>query len=100
MGVLSDAFHEIGLTSTDAAVGAGVAVEPVAGGPLWGWDGRTGLVVVLYLDDGWTLMVNQAGMRRPVSIYAPVTDEGARDVAELVGQVLRGEIKDPFRDGR
>lgn len=93
---LSAAFTAQGLSVTSARVRMGVAVEPVAGGPVWGMDGRTGLAVAVYADSGWELMVNQP-QGRVFSIHAPVTDTGAGEVAVIVRGLLHGEVRDPFR---
>ena len=93
---LSAELTELGLSVTGAYNGVGA--EPVAGGPSWGLDGRTGLAVSIHTDGGWDLTVNQT--RRPGtvhSIYAPNTVEGAKEVAAIVHGILHGDIADPFR---
>ncbi|MFF4607765.1 hypothetical protein ACFY12_34130 [Streptomyces sp. NPDC001339] len=93
---LSTELTKLGLTITGARNGVGA--EPVAGGPTWGLDGRTGLAVSIYTDGGWDLTVNQqVGAGSVHSIYAPHTAEGAKEVAAIVHGILHGEIADPFR---
>ncbi|NUK84939.1 hypothetical protein [Streptomyces lunaelactis] len=87
-----------GLTVVSTPVRMGVAVAPVPGGPVWG-TGPGGLAVALYSDSGWQLSTNST--RSTVhSIYAPVTEAGAAEVAQLVHGVLRGDVADPFRRNR
>ncbi|MFI2215147.1 hypothetical protein [Streptomyces sp. NPDC020141] len=94
---LRTAFADEGLEVVPTQVRMGIAVEPVPGGPTWGIHG--GLAVALYTDSGWQLMVNTA--RTTVhTIYAPATDAGAAEVAQLVHGILRGDIADPFRRNR
>ncbi|MFJ6085138.1 hypothetical protein ACIQI8_27390 [Streptomyces sp. NPDC092369] len=93
---LRDAFQGEGLTVTGCQVRLGVAVEPLRTEPRWGLDGRTGLAVAVYSDSGWELLVNQASST-VVSIHAPTTKDGAREVAGIVKGILKGEIADPFR---
>lgn len=94
---LSDAFVATGLKLAVARTRSGAAVEPVEGGPSWGVGGHAGLAVSLYLNSGWDLHANVAESTRAVPIYAPATPDGAREVAELVRQVIHGETADPFR---
>ncbi|MFF5265320.1 hypothetical protein ACFY4C_41100 [Actinomadura viridis] len=96
-GVLAAECDRIGLQRAIATGGgAAVAVAPVPGGPTWGI-ASTGLVVRIYSDAGWDLTINQA--RTPViSIYAPATADGARQVAEMLGRILHGRAPDPFRE--
>ncbi|MFI5880847.1 hypothetical protein [Streptomyces sp. NPDC051554] len=93
---LTQAFTEVGLTITGPHVRMGVAVEPLDGGPRWGWDNAAGLAVALYANSGWELMVNQT-RTRVFSIHAPDTPAGAREVAAIVHGILRGDLPDPFR---
>ncbi|MCI3277629.1 hypothetical protein [Streptomyces cylindrosporus] len=90
------AFLDEGLTPAASQVHMCVAVEPLPGGPRWGWDGHVGLAVALYADSGWELMVNQA-RTRVFTIHAPGTPEGAREVAAIVHSILAGDLEDPFR---
>ncbi|WP_329492465.1 hypothetical protein OG618_37460 (plasmid) [Kitasatospora sp. NBC_01246] len=94
--VLAAAFTEAGLTLAPSAGRTGAAVEPLPGGPAWGWDGRTGLAVGIYLNGGWDVMVNQRESR-VFSLYAPATEAGAREVAVIVHGILSGDRPDPFR---
>ncbi|AZK98784.1 MULTISPECIES: hypothetical protein [Streptomyces] len=88
------AFTEEGLEVVPTEVRMGTGVAPVPAGPTWGMAG--GLAVALYTDSGWNLMVNST--RTAVhTIYAPATAAGAREVAQLVHGVLRGDLEDPFR---
>ncbi|MFJ5121862.1 hypothetical protein [Kitasatospora sp. NPDC088548] len=93
---LTAAFTDVGLTLAPSAGRTGAAVEPLPGGPVWGWDGRTGLAVGIYLNGGWDVMVNQP-QSRVFSMYAPATEAGAREVAEIVRGILSGDRPDPFR---
>ena len=95
-GALTEECVRLGLSRALALVdGQAVAVAPVDGGPTWGRD-QTGLAVVIYLDGGWSLLVNQP--RTPVhTIYAPATADGAREVAELLNEIMCGRSADPFR---
>lgn len=93
---LAQALTEEGLTITGCHVRMGVAVEPLADGPRWGWDGTAGLAVALYSDGGWDLMVNQT-RTRVFTIHAPDTADGAREIAAIVHSILRGDLPDPFR---
>ncbi|MFJ8006108.1 hypothetical protein [Streptomyces fagopyri] len=97
LGILRKAFEAAGLTIAGSQVRMGAAVEPLEGGPVWGWDGKAGLSVALYSDSGWELMVNQP-QTRIFSIYAPVTVDGAAEVAAIVRSILTGETPDPFRN--
>lgn len=85
-----------GLTLAPSAGRGAVAVEPVAGGPSWGLSGRAGLAVSLYTDGGWDITVNQL-QSRVHAVHAPVTAEGAKEVADIVHGILHGMIADPFR---
>ncbi|MFI0454534.1 hypothetical protein [Actinomadura sp. 6N118] len=89
----------IGLTRALPAGGRDattVAVAPAPGGPTWGIS-PTGLAVRIYTDAGWDLTINQA--RTPaISIYAPATPDGAREVARMLDRILHGRAPDPFRD--
>ncbi|MEU3978101.1 hypothetical protein [Streptomyces bacillaris] len=101
---LRTALAAEGLTVVSTPVRMGVAVEPLPGGPVWGtgpggWNDPGGLAVALYSDSGWQLSTNST--RSTVhSIYAPVTEAGAAEVAQLVHGVLRGDVADPFRRNR
>ncbi|MFC8676708.1 hypothetical protein ACFUEN_28985 [Streptomyces griseorubiginosus] len=93
---LAEALRAEGLTIAASRIPFGVAVEPLPGGPRWGWDGITGLAVALYPDGGWDLMVNTP-RTRVFTIHAPSTPDGAREVAAIVHSLLRGDLADPFR---
>lgn len=91
---LTAAFTAEGLHVVPTPVRMGVGVAPVPGGPTWG--AADGLAVAIYSDSGWELMLNST--RTPShSVYAPVTEAGADEVAQLVHGVLRGDLPDPFR---
>lgn len=92
---LTAAFQDRDLTIVVCHARMGVAVAPIPDGPAWGY-GSAGLAVCLYVDSGWSLSVNQP-QSRVYAIHAPVTKEGAAEVAELVHGVLTGSIPDPFR---
>lgn len=92
---LTTAFQDRGLTVVACQAWVGVAVAPLPEGPVWGY-GSAGLAVCLYVDSGWTLSVNRP-QSRIHTIYAPVTKEGAAEVADLVHGVLAGSVPDPFR---
>lgn len=94
---LNTALTAEGLEVVPTQIRMGTGVAPVPGGPIWGMNG--GLVVALYSDSGWHLMANASGTTVH-TIYAPVTADGTREVAELVHGVLRGDITDPFRRNR
>ncbi|MFD9303041.1 hypothetical protein ACFWCB_10255 [Streptomyces sp. NPDC060048] len=96
---LNTALTREGLTPAPARGRGTTAVEPVSGGPTWGLDGRTGLAVGIYLNSGWDLTVNQQ-QTSVHSIYAPATADGAREVAVIVRDILRGKAEDPFRRRR
>ncbi|MFJ4787591.1 hypothetical protein [Streptomyces sp. NPDC088794] len=93
---LRDGLQGEGLTVTGCQVRLGVAVEALSAGPHWGLDGRTGLAVAVYSDSGWELLTNQA-RGTVLSIHAPTTKDGAREVAGIVKGILKGDIADPFR---
>ncbi|WP_019059975.1 hypothetical protein [Streptomyces prunicolor] len=93
---LTQAFTEAGLTITGSHVRMGVAVEPLEGGPRWGWDNAAGLAVALYADSGWELMVNNP-RTRVFTIHAPDTPDGAREVAAIVHSIAAGDLPNPFR---
>ncbi|MBP0454008.1 hypothetical protein J5Y04_31370 [Kitasatospora sp. RG8] len=93
---LTTGLTEAGLVLTLSAGRTGAAVEPLSGGPVWGGNGRTGLAVGIYLNGGWDVMVNQP-QSRVFSLYAPATEAGAREVAEIVHGNLSGDRPDPFR---
>ncbi|MEU6932827.1 hypothetical protein AB0A05_27135 [Streptomyces sp. NPDC046374] len=93
-GSLRDAFLGEGLVLAPSQVRLGVAVEPLKDGRTWGVSG-TGLAVALYTDSGWELMVNQ--LHTTVhTIHAPLTGSGAREVAVIVHQLLKGQLPNPF----
>ncbi|MYS36345.1 hypothetical protein K388_07127 [Streptomyces sp. KhCrAH-43] len=71
-----------------------VTVAPLPGGPSWGSSGRSGLSLGLTVG-GWDISVDEIASR-PHSIAAPATEDGARDVAELVRKILSGEAPNPF----
>ncbi|WP_147312447.1 hypothetical protein [Thermomonospora umbrina] len=87
-----------GLTTAPARHGGGwdVAVEPVPGGRTWG-PARTGLVVRIYADADWHVMVDQR-RTRTFTIYAPATPAGAIEVAALLDDIMRGHATNPFAD--
>ncbi|WP_406514570.1 hypothetical protein OG851_43590 (plasmid) [Streptomyces sp. NBC_00161] len=94
---LNTALTAEGLEVVPTPVRMGTGVAPVPGGPTWGMDG--GLAVALYADSGWELMVNSI-RTSSYTIHAPATAAGAREVAQLVHGVLRGDVADPFRRNR
>lgn len=91
---LTTALKERGVPLALSRGPNGVVVAPIPPGPAWGYG--TGLVVTLYADSGWDLLVNQP-RSRVHAIYAPATAAGATEVADLVHGVLTGSIPDPFR---
>ncbi|MET9484775.1 hypothetical protein [Streptomyces sp. NPDC006638] len=94
---LNAALTAEGLEVVPTQIRMGTGVAPLPGGPTWGMNG--GLAISLYSDSGWQLMANVA--RTTVhTIYAPATAAGAREVAQLVHAVLRGDATDPFRRNR
>ncbi|QDN84369.1 hypothetical protein [Streptomyces sp. RLB3-6] len=90
-GALLTALADKGLT---ARPGRRTAIDPLPGGPRWGL-AQTGLAVGIHLDGGWDLTVDQptSSVR---SITAPPTEDGAREVADIVHAILRGDAPDPF----
>lgn len=94
---LNTALTAEGLEVVPTQVRMGTGIAPVSGGPTWGMNG--GLAVALYADSGWELMVNST-RTRTFTIHAPATAAGAREVAQLVHAVLRGDATDPFRQDR
>ncbi|MFJ7424113.1 hypothetical protein ACIQXD_36845 [Streptomyces uncialis] len=94
---LNTALTAEGLEVVPTQIRMGTGVAPLPGGPTWGMNG--GLAIALYSDSGWHLMANVA--RTTVhTIHAPDNADGAREVAQLVHRVLRGDIADPFRRNR
>lgn len=94
---LTTALTAEGLEIVPTQIRMGTGVAPVPGGRTWGMN--SGLTVALYSDSAWHLMANAAGTTVH-TIHAPATADGAREVAELVHGVLRGDITDPFRRNR
>ncbi|MFI1535541.1 hypothetical protein [Streptomyces anandii] len=96
---LRAAFNERGLTVTDCRAPMGIAVERTPGGPGWGTGGKAGLAVTLWTNTTWELTIN-AARARAFPVVAPVTEDGARDVAALVRDIATGKAADPFRTAR
>lgn len=94
---LNAALTAEGLEIVPTQVRMGTGVAPLPGGRTWGMNG--GLTVALYSNSGWHLMVNATGTA-VLTVCAPVTAVGAREVAEVVRDVLRGDVADPFRRNR
>ncbi|MGW4803038.1 hypothetical protein [Kitasatospora sp. NPDC004272] len=65
---------------------SGHAVAPLPDGRLQG----PGLSVSLHLNGGWDVCLNQPGAS-VLTVYAPVTEDGAREVAQVVHEVLTGQ---------
>ncbi|MCX4489865.1 hypothetical protein OG890_38935 [Streptomyces anulatus] len=103
---LRTAFTAEGMTVISSQIPMGVAVAPLPDGPGWGtgpggWDDPGGLAVAFHSNSGWALTTNHTRRHVPVHpIYAPATEAGAAEVAQLVHGVLRGDTADPFRRNR
>ncbi|RPK32659.1 hypothetical protein EES39_38320 [Streptomyces sp. ADI92-24] len=76
--------------------GLRVAVDPVAGGPRFGYRGQEAPVSLALTGDGWGIRVDEVASADALRIAAPATEGGAREVAELVRKILRGEAPSPF----
>ncbi|MFH9439281.1 hypothetical protein [Streptomyces rochei] len=73
-----------------------VVVEPLAGGPRFGYRGQAPVSLAL-TSGGWDIRVDEAANAHgPHPIAAPATEDGAREVAELVHKILSGEAPNPF----
>nr|WP_024127974.1 hypothetical protein [Streptomyces sp. 14R-10]AHF46248.1 hypothetical protein pZL1.83c [Streptomyces sp. 14R-10] len=76
--------------------GQRVVVDPLPGGPRFGYRGQAPVSLAL-TRDGWEIRVDEAARAdgsRP--IVAPATEDGAREVADLVHRILSGETPNPF----
>ncbi|MEU9480804.1 hypothetical protein [Streptomyces sp. NPDC048191] len=76
--------------------GLRVAVDPPAGGPRFGYQGREAALSLTLTSEGWDIRIDEPASDRPRPIAAPATEEGAREVAELVRKILSGEAPNPF----
>ncbi|MGW5049366.1 hypothetical protein [Streptomyces griseoluteus] len=87
---------ELGARGLTVQPGQRVAVEPLPDGPRFGHRGQA-LVSLALTSDGWDIRVDEtAGADGPRPIAAPATEDGAREVAELVHKILSGEAPNPF----
>ncbi|GHI98125.1 hypothetical protein [Streptomyces olivaceus] len=85
---------ELGARHLTVERGLRVTVAPLPGGPSWGNSGRSGLSLGLTVG-GWDIRVDEvASSPRPIAAHA--TEDGAREVAELVHKILSGEAPNPF----
>lgn len=86
------------LTAKGLAVRPGlrVVVDPLAGGPRFGYQGRDAPVSLALTREGWDIRVDEAASAHPLPIAARATEDGAREVAELVRKILCGEALNPF----
>ncbi|MFJ4342933.1 hypothetical protein [Streptomyces sp. NPDC088915] len=75
--------------------GQRVAVEPLPGGPRFGHRGQA-LVSLALTSGGWDIRVDEIAGAGPHPIAAPATEDGAREVAELVHKILSGAAPNPF----
>ncbi|MER6256805.1 hypothetical protein ABT224_36230 [Streptomyces sp. NPDC001584] len=75
--------------------GARIVVEPLPDGPRFGYRGQAPVSLAL-TSDGWDIRVDEVASAGPHPIAAPATEDGAREVAELVRKILSGEAPNPF----
>lgn len=87
---------ELGTKGLTVRPGLRIAVDPPAGGPRFGYQGREAPLSLALTSGGWDIRVDEPASDRPHPIAAPATDEGAREVAELVRKILCGEAPNPF----
>ncbi|MFI7396260.1 hypothetical protein [Streptomyces tendae] len=87
---------ELGARGLTVQPGQRVVVEPLPGGPRFGYRGQAPVSLAL-TGGGWDIRVDEvASADGPRPIAAPATEEGAREVAELVHKILSGEASNPF----
>jgi hypothetical protein len=75
--------------------GQRIAVEPLPDGPRFGYRGQAPVSLAL-TSGGWDIRVDEVASADPRPIAAPATEDGAREVAELVRKILSGEAPNPF----
>ncbi|WP_432140084.1 hypothetical protein [Streptomyces sp. bgisy154] len=75
--------------------GQRVAIEPLPDGPRFGHRGQAPVSLAL-TSGGWDIQVDEVASAGPHPIAAPATEDGAREVAELVHKILSGEAPNPF----
>jgi hypothetical protein len=95
---LRAAFTEQGLTVTTARdwLAVAVDVEDMPGCPPWARP--DGIAVALWSNTCWEIQPNVSRAMRSVTLVAPATADGARDVAQVVHAIATGARPDPFRD--
>ncbi|MFJ5645782.1 hypothetical protein [Streptomyces sp. NPDC093223] len=76
--------------------GLRITVDPLPDGPRFGYQGGEAPVSLALTRDGWDVRVDEIASAPPHPIAAPATEDGAREVAELVRKILRGEAPNPF----
>lgn len=86
---------ELGAGGLTVRPGQRVAVEPLPDGPRFGHRGQAPLSLAL-TSGGWDIRVDEVASAGPHPIAAPATEDGAREVAELVRKILSGEAPNPF----
>ncbi|QNS09406.1 hypothetical protein [Streptomyces xanthii] len=89
-------IEELGAKGITVRPGLRIAVDPPAGGPSFGYQGREAPLSLALTREGWDIRVDEPASGRPRRIAAPATEEGAREVAELVRKILSGEAPNPF----
>jgi hypothetical protein len=90
------ALAELGVS---AVPGRQVVVERLEATPQWGISGQRQLAVGIWTNAGWNLTWDgDATEYSPdIRVIAPATAAGAKEVAELVTAIARGQAPDPFR---
>ncbi|MFE9406891.1 hypothetical protein ACFYNY_34850 [Streptomyces sp. NPDC006530] len=92
--VRNSLIGELGARQLTVERGQRITVAPLPGGPSWGDAGRSGLSLGLTVG-GWDISIDELASS-PHTIAAPATEDGAREVAELVHKILSGEAPNPF----
>ncbi|MGA5643269.1 hypothetical protein ACPCTN_31585 [Streptomyces cinereoruber] len=89
-------ISELGAKGLTIQPGQRVTVEPLPDGPRFGYRGQAPVSLAL-TSGGWDIRVDEvANADGPRPIAAPATEDGAREVAELVRKILTGEAPNPF----
>jgi hypothetical protein len=76
--------------------GQRIAVEPLPDGPRFGSRGQEAPVSLALTSGGWDIRVDEVASAGPRPVAAPASEDGAREVAELVRKILSGEAPNPF----
>lgn len=92
--VRNSLIGELGARRLTVKRGQRITVAPLPGGPSWGNAGRSGLSLGLTVG-GWDISIDEIASS-PRMIAAPATEDGAREVAELVHKILSGDAPNPF----